>query len=129
MTDGDGRFLFRQVAKGAYQITATVGGSGFSPNGFIVSGFGSPIGLYLNGGYGQRRPEGQLQTIDIADGERLGDAVIRLWKPGVLTGQVIDEAGEPLVDVVVVAVRLSSDGRLLGGPSWKTDDRGVFRSR
>ena len=53
--------------------------------------------------------------------------MIRLWKGGAITGRVLDEAGEPLVDVAVAAVRRSSDGRLLTGPTARTDDRGVYR--
>ena len=106
---------------------ATIGGNGYSPSGFIVTGRGHQIGAYLDGGYGQRRPNGPFQTIDLADGERIGDAVIRLWKGGAITGRVLDEAGEPLVDVAVAAVRRSGDGRLLTGPTARTDDRGVYR--
>ena len=42
------------------------------------------------------------------------------------TGPYVDEAGEPLVDVFVAAARRSSDGRLLNGPSVRTDDRGAY---
>ena len=127
LTDAQGRFVFRQLPKATYSLVATVGGSGYSPSGFIVTGRGHQIGAYLDGGYGQRRPNGPFQTIDLADGERIGDAVIRLWKGGAITGRVLDEAGEPLVDVAVAAVQRSSDGRLLTGPTTRTDDRGVYR--
>ena len=53
--------------------------------------------------------------------------MIRLWKGGAITGRVLDEAGEPLVDVAVAAVQRSSDGRLLTGPTARTDNRGVYR--
>jgi hypothetical protein len=127
LTDAQGRFVFRNLPKATYSLIATTGGNGYSPSGFIVTGRGHQIGAYLDGGYGQRRPNGPLQTIDLADGERIGDAVIRLWKGGAITGRVLDEAGEALVDVVVAAVQRSGDGRLLTGPTARTDDRGVYR--
>ena len=126
LTNAQGRFVFRQVPKGSYTLTATIGGNGFTPNGFIVSGQGFQIGAYLNGGFGQRRPGGPLQTIDLADGQRLGDVEIGLWKGASISGTVRDETGEPLIGVVVGAVRVTSDGRLLTGPTKKTDDRGMY---
>jgi hypothetical protein len=35
LTDAQGRFVFRNLPKGAYTILATVGGNGFSPSGFL----------------------------------------------------------------------------------------------
>ncbi len=126
LTDGQGRFLFRSVPKGTFTLRATIGGNGYGPSGFMVAGAGQQIGPYLSGGFGQRRPGGLLQTIDIDDGSRLGDVVIKLWKGGSIDGTVVDEAGEPLVNVVVAAARRSTDGRLLTGPSTRTDDRGAY---
>ena len=127
LTDAQGRFVFRNLPKGTYSLMATIGGSGYSPSGFIVTGLGHQIGAYLDGSYGQRRPGGPSQSIDLAEGERIGDAVIRLWKGGAISGRVFDEAGEPLVDVAVAAVQRGADGRLYTGPTDRTDDRGAYR--
>jgi len=126
LTDGQGRFLFRNVPKGTFTLSATIGGTGYAPSGFLVTGGSPQIGPYLNGGFGQRRPGGQLQTFDVDDGARIGDVVIKLWKGGSIDGTVVDEAGEPLVNVVVAAAKRSTDGRLLSGPSTRTDDRGAY---
>jgi hypothetical protein len=126
LTDRQGRFVFRQLPAGAYTVTTRLGSNGFSPSGFIVSGSGNPIAPYLPGGYGQRRPNGALQPIDLAEGERVTDAVVRVWQGGAVEGTVFDEANEPVVGAVVSAVRRSSDGRLLGGPTTTTDDRGTY---
>lgn len=120
LTDAQGRFLFRGVPKGAFTLRATIGGNGYSQSGFMVSGPGPQIGPYLTGGFGQRRPGGLLQMIDVDDGARIGDVVIKLWKGASIDGTVIDEAGESLVNVVVAAARRSTDGRLLTGPSTRT---------
>jgi hypothetical protein len=68
LTDVEGRFVFRGLAAGTYRLATSVGGNSYSPNGFIVTGIGFPIGGYLNGGFGQRRPHGPLQPIDLAEG-------------------------------------------------------------
>src|SRR6188474_2617083 len=35
LTDGQGRFVFRSVPKGAFTLRATIGGYGYSPSGFL----------------------------------------------------------------------------------------------
>jgi Carboxypeptidase regulatory-like domain len=128
ITDSQGRFAFRALPAGDYMITATIGGaSNYSPSGFIVSGLGSSLNPYLSGGFGQRRPGGPLQLFELAEGQRVGDVVIKMWKAGAVSGRVLDEVGEPLPNQVVCAVQLSPAGRLLTGPSVRTDDRGVYR--
>lgn len=128
ITDAQGRFLFRGVPAAAYYVQATVGGlNAYSPNGFVVTGVGFPIGAYLSGGYGQRRVNGPLQALELAEGQRVGDVVIRLWKSGAITGRLTDETGEPLVSQVVGAARLTSGGRPTQGPTVRTDDRGIYR--
>lgn len=127
ITDAQGRFLFRGVAPGPYLVTAGVGSNGYTPNGFIVTGVGFLIGGYLEGGYGQRRPNGPYALLDVREGEAAGDVVIKLWKAAVVTGRVLDEAGEPLVNQVVGIVPFSSDGRLLNGPTMRTNDLGEYR--
>src|SRR5262245_39981272 len=66
LTDAQGRFVFRNLPKGSYTISAVVGGTGYSPSGFLVSGLGHQIGAYLNGGYGQLRPNGPTGAIELA---------------------------------------------------------------
>src|SRR5262245_45330676 len=56
LTDSQGRFVFRGLPQGSFNLTTSVGGSGYSVSGFMATGLGSQIGPYLNGGYGQRRP-------------------------------------------------------------------------
>ena len=125
LTDAKGQFLFRNVPAGSFTLRATIGGN-VQNSGFTWTSFGPQVGPYLSGGYGQRRPGGLLQSIDLADAEQITEVVIKLWQGGSIDGTVRDEAGEPLVDVFVAAARRSSDGRLLNGPSVRTDDRGAY---
>lgn len=126
LTDSQGRFLYRNVPRGSFTLRATIGGNVEDGSFMWSGGFGPQVGPYLNGGYGQRRPGGLLQSIDVADDEQVDDVVIKLWQGGSIDGRVFDEAGEPLVDVVVAAPRLSADGRLQNGPIVRTDDRGAY---
>jgi hypothetical protein len=111
MTASDGRFAFRNLAKGNYTITAAKGG-------------------YLAGGYGRRRPNGPTQSIELADGARLGPFTVPIWKHGVLTGTISDESGEPVVGITVQAMRRSISAgkrRYQNAGQATTDDRGVYR--
>jgi hypothetical protein len=111
LTGGDGRFVFRDLPKGAFTITATKGG-------------------YLEGAVGRRRPGGLTQTIELADGARTGVLTVPMWKHGVLSGTVVDEAGEPVIGIQVRVMRRAFAGgtrRFTAGPNAQTDDRGIYR--
>jgi hypothetical protein len=60
---------------------------------------------YADGASGRRRPLGPWQPITLADGERVGDIVVRMWKCAAITGIVTDEMGEPVVGVGVRVFR------------------------
>jgi hypothetical protein len=127
LTDSDGRFVFRGLPAGAYEIRVSTGGTGFSPAGYIQSGLGAPIGAYLPGGPGQRRPGGPVEPLSLAPGQTVPDLLVRLWKGAAIGGTVRDELGDPLVDAVVGAVQLANDGAWLSGPTTRTDDLGRYR--
>lgn len=126
LTDTEGRFVFRQLLPGTYAISATTGANGFEQSGFLVTGLGHLIAPYLNGGFGQRRPNGPLQNLRLDQGAVVSDAVIALWKGASIDGTVLDEANDPLVGLIVAAVRRTSDGVLTTGPTTRTDDRGMY---
>lgn len=111
MATTDGRFVFRDLAPGSYNVTAQKPG-------------------YIDGAYGRRMPTGATRSLVLAEGERVGDVSIAIWKYAAISGTVIDEAGEPVVGIQVRAMRRSIvAGRRLftTGASGTTDDRGVFR--
>ncbi|HEX6975785.1 MAG TPA: carboxypeptidase-like regulatory domain-containing protein, partial [Vicinamibacterales bacterium] len=116
LTDGDGRFAFRGLAAGTYNVTVSRPG-------------------HVDGAYGRRRPEGTTQTLALAPGERVSDITIAVWRQASISGAVVDEAGEPVVGVEVRALR-----RALVSGRWQftttvsggfrqffTDDRGAYR--
>jgi hypothetical protein len=111
ITGTDGRFVFRDLPKGSYTLTATKGG-------------------YLEGAVGRRRPGGQTQPIELAEGERTGVLSVPVWKHGVVSGTIVDEAGEPVIGIQVRTMRRGIVGglrRFTSGPSAATDDRGMYR--
>src|SRR5688572_23243296 len=126
LTDDQGRFVFRLLPPGSYSISTTTGSNGFEQAGFLVTGMGHLIAPYLNGGFGQRRPNGPLQSLTLEQGAVVANAVITLWRGASIDGTVVDEANEPLVGMVVAAVRRTSDGILTTGPTTRTDDRGMY---
>ncbi|MEP6917351.1 MAG: carboxypeptidase-like regulatory domain-containing protein, partial [Acidobacteriota bacterium] len=112
LTGSDGRFVYRNLESGSYPLNA--GKSG-----------------YLPGSAGRRRPDGPSQPIQVGEGARLGDVVIRLWKQASISGVVVDEAGEPLVGVQVRAFRrtvVSGRLRFVTSALGATDDRGMYRA-
>ena len=114
LTSENGRFLFRDVPPGRYDITAT------APS-------------YATAAHGQTRLSGPSQPIDLAAGQKLGGITVAMWKLGTISGVVVDELGEPAVGVPVRYLRrVIAGGKVRfatiaaqGSPT--TDDRGVFR--
>jgi len=113
LTDARGRFVFTDLA--------------VEPDGYFINA--SKFG-YLEGHYGTGAG-GQLGSrIFIKEGEWFDTATIRMSRPGVITGTVTDERGEPVVGAFVRALaQVSVAGRtsIAAGPTTKTDDRGVYR--
>jgi hypothetical protein len=117
LTDDQGRFAFLDLRAGSYQVRARHAG-------------------YVDGTYAKRLPDEEAELdgrpLVLREDERIGDATLLMWKHASISGTLIDEAGEPLVDVPVRVMRR----RILAGrPAFdvvvngvRTDDRGVFRA-
>jgi hypothetical protein len=111
LTDNEGQFVFRGLPNGSLMMNATKGG-------------------YLPGAFGRRTPGGPAQPLELADGQRIGDATLIIWRVAAITGAIVDEAGEPVVGIEVRAYRRTSvSGRraLRQEAQSLTDDRGVYR--
>jgi uncharacterized protein (DUF2141 family) len=113
VADSQGRFAFVNVAASAgWAINA-------SHAGYLTGGF-SAIDV----------PGTSSQAIALADGQHVTDVRVMLWKPGVISGVLRDERGEPVVGVQVAAIgvlRFAGRDRLASGPVTVTDDRGAYR--
>jgi hypothetical protein len=115
ITDSNGRFVFGGLATGTYGLSA------------VKPGYGTSY-------FGQVTPRGYAASLDLAEGERLLDARILMWRDAAITGRVVDEAGEPVVGARIYVRRVTMRGGrpalldfLLGAGSPSTDDRGVYR--
>jgi hypothetical protein len=111
LSDGDGRYAFREVPKGSFSVNATKPG-------------------YSDGAYGRLRPSGPTQPLQLTDGQRLTDVSLPMWKLGTIAGLVLDESGEPIVGATVKVYQRMIVG---GKRQWQatstqlTDDRGMYR--
>jgi hypothetical protein len=106
LTDAQGRFYFANL--GATMYTFQVSKSGYAPPQAAVS----------------------LRFVSLAAGERITDFKLALVKLGALNGTLRDDAGDPVVGTMVVALRRSvSNGRptLLPMGQARSDDRGIYR--
>lgn len=111
LTNADGRFVFRDVPSGKFTVTSSLTG-------------------YAAGAVGQVRPAGPSQPIDVADGARVTDLVVRMWKLSTVSGVVLDDLGEPFVGAYVQVLRrsmTSGQPELTFGSGEATDEQGRYR--
>jgi hypothetical protein len=122
MTGADGRFVFHSLPPGNFQLNATLTG--------YTSGLGVNLSPSLAGIMGGVAAAPSTTVVPVKEGEFATGVTLRLWKFGVITGTVLDDAGEPAINLVVqVARRVMAAGRVRYVPAWsaRTDDRGAYR--
>ena len=121
-TDRDGRWELGALTAGRYTVGVAKGG-------------------YLTVQYGQQRPFERGKTLEIADGQSLDRIDVALPRGGVITGRIVDDAGDPVASAFVRAVRYryvdgqrqltplaeGLEGLLTGGGGAVTDDLGQYR--
>ena len=112
MTDPEGRFEFRDLPAGRFNVSSNKSG-------------------YVSVQYGQTRPFESGKPIELADGQLVDKADIAMPRGSVISGRVLDEAGDPVTDAMVSAMRsawvngrrrLQQTGRM-----GTTNDLGQFR--
>jgi hypothetical protein len=111
-TDGDGKYEFKELPAGRYNVMASKGS-------------------YVNLNYGQQRPFEPGKPLEILDGQTIEKVDFSLPRGGVITGRILDEFGEPLADAQVMAQRyqtMAGRRRLVpAGRPAMTNDIGEFR--
>ena len=111
-TDADGKFEFKEVIAGRYNVSASKGS-------------------YVALQYGQLRPFEPGKPLEILAGQTLEKVDFALPKGAILTGRVLDEFGDPLPDAMVSVQRYQNMGgqrRLIpAGRTSSTNDVGEFR--
>lgn len=113
LTDGEGRFEFRELPAGRFTVNASKSG-------------------FVNVQFGQTRPFESGRPIELADKQVLDNADIVMPRGSVIAGRIVDEFGEPMPDVSVTALRQQWSGgrrRLTPAPGRiaQTNDLGQFR--
>jgi hypothetical protein len=81
-TDESGRFEFKDLPTGRFQLHASKAG-------------------YVTMAYGQRRPTESGRRIELADGQRVDGVQFNLPRGGVVTGRITDEFGEAVAGLDV----------------------------
>lgn len=111
-TDVDGKYEFKEVIAGRYNITASKGS-------------------YVALQYGQLRPFEPGKPLEILAAQTIEKVDFALPRGAVLTGRVLDEFGDPLPDAMVSVQRYQNMGgqrRLIpAGRTSMTNDVGEFR--
>jgi len=127
MTGADGRFVFHGLAPGNYQLQTSLTGYTATLTGGAggAAGIAGVVAALVGGGGG-----GGGTSLQLAEGEFATNVKLKLWKHAVITGAVVDDAGEPAVGVTVQVARrvmMAGRARFVPGQTTKTDDRGAYR--
>lgn len=112
VTTPRGRFAFVDLpASDSYLLTAVKAG-------------------YLTTAFGQSEAQGAHAPIALKPMQWMRDVRVPLARPGAINGTVVDERGEPVVDVAVRVLRrgfIAGRAQWLAGTAARTDDRGIYR--
>ena len=119
LTDGEGHFQIKDVPPGRYRFSA-------SRTGFVAQQY-------------QAKGTSQGAVLSLGPGQQIDDTLFRLVRAGVVSGRGIDEAGEPLANVWVSALRRPTEEeredwskgqkqhQFVQASGARTDDRGEYR--
>jgi len=110
-TDDTGRYLFTDLEAGHYTITVSKAG-------------------FTTLAYGQQHPRQPTLPIQVDTGQQLRNVDVTLPRGSVITGNVLDEDGEPMARAQVQVLRyVYRQGQRQIEPAGddQTDDRGQFR--
>ena len=112
VTDAQGRYEFRDLPAGRFNINATKPG-------------------FVTVNYGQTRPFEGGKGIDLGEGQAIDKADITMPRGSAISGRIVDEFGEPIADAQVMAMRsawVNGKRRLQpSGRSSQTNDLGQYR--
>jgi hypothetical protein len=112
LTDDEGRFEIKELPAGKFTLNA-------SKTGYVDAALARQVVTPV--------------TISVADNQVADKIVLRLARGGVIVGRVIDESGEPAINIEMRAMqyRYGPGGRTLqqasGSGYFRTDDLGAFR--
>jgi hypothetical protein len=111
ITDDNGRFAIAGLPAGSFTLTVSKA-------------------AYITSLYGAKRPGRPGTAIAVADGARVDNLVVRLWRGAAVAGVVRDESGAPVAGIPVTAIRARRSGGTvltLSNNGTLTNDRGEYR--
>jgi len=112
VTDGRGAYEVTDLPAGRYNVSVSKGG-------------------YVSLVFGQKRPFEPGRPVEIRSGEATENISFSLPRGAALDGRIVDELGEPVADVLVMAMRsqyAAGRRRLMNvGRTALTNDRGEYR--
>src|SRR5262245_46722945 len=113
-TDANGRYELNALPAGKYTLSA-----------FKLT--------YVRTTFGQTRPNGVGQPIELANGQAVANVNFKLTRGGVITGRIVDEFDDPVTDVQVMVMRsqyMNGERRLMPAVAGRpaiTNDLGDYR--
>lgn len=114
-TNDQGQFSFRSLDPGGYRLIAV-------RTGYVRQAYGDRTpGPYVGGGG---------TVLNLRVGQEMKDILFRLVPAGAITGRVVDEDGEPLMEVQIQALRwnyVRGRRQLTPAGGAHTNDRGEYR--
>ena len=125
MSDAEGRYEFRDLPAGRFNLSATKSG-------------------FVTVQYGQTRPYESGKSIELVEAQVLDKADIAMPRGSVIAGRVLDEFGDPVADAMVNALRsawtggrrrlqpsgrIGADERPGAVPHLRPASRGLLRQR
>jgi len=120
-------------ASNDHPLTATTDASGhFSVDKIPAGRYGLTVdhANYLDTQYGQDQPDKPGATLSLAPGQKMTDLLFRLHRAAVIAGRVLDQDGDPVLDVSVTAVAhttVRGKFKFRQRASEKTNDLGEYR--
>jgi protocatechuate 3,4-dioxygenase beta subunit len=111
MTDGSGRFKFDDLPSGKYSISAWKDAAG-------------------NANYGGDSARQMFEYVTLAEGQKRTDIVLRMIRPAHISGTVLDEQGDPVINANVT---IWTEGyprgvrELVQHGGSRSNDRGEYR--
>jgi len=112
MTDAEGRYEFRDLPGGRFNLSASKSG-------------------YVDVQFGQTRPFESGKPLDVTDAQVMEKTDIAMPRGSVIAGRILDEFGDPVADALVSAMRSTwTNGRRRLTPTGRTsqtNDLGQYR--